>query len=145
MEIEEESTSSSHVSIGFPLGLALLVTLILFICCFFFCCIHWDKIEAFLISYGVINNPQHPHINMQQPDLPSSNLQQKPPFLLPIKPEMNGESLPVVMPGEVVPRFMAIACPCQPPTHQHERIQIQMMHKPPLSQPNDFVNCTVCT
>ncbi|MED6188102.1 hypothetical protein PIB30_082816 [Stylosanthes scabra] len=140
MEIEEESTSSSHVSIGFPLGLALLVTLILFICCCFFCCIHWDKIEAFLITYGVINNS---HINMQQPDLPSSNLQQKPPFLPP-KQGKDSVSLPVVMPGEVVPRFMAIACPCQPPTHHHERIQIQL-HKPPYTQSNDFSNYTVCT
>ncbi|XP_057731277.1 uncharacterized protein At5g65660-like [Arachis stenosperma] len=138
MEIVEESTSR-HVSIGFPLGLALLVTLILFMCFFFCCCIHWEKIEAFLISYGVINNPHHPHMTMQQPDLPSTH-HQNPSFLFPGK---ECESLPVVMPGDVVPRFMGIACACQPPTHHHEMIQIQLQ-KPPLTQQNAFSNCNLC-
>ena len=65
MEIED---TSSHVSIGFPLGLALLVTLMLIICCFFCCCLHWEKLQSLLSSYGVINPQAH-----IQPDLASSH------------------------------------------------------------------------
>jgi len=43
-----------------------------------------------------------------------------------------GESLPVLMPGDEVPKFIALACPCQPPTN--ERITIHV-HK---TAPNDF-------
>lgn len=36
------------------------------------------------------------------------------------------ESLPVLMPGDEVPKFIALACPCQPP--KEEKITIQV-HK----------------
>jgi len=35
-----------------------------------------------------------------------------------------GESLPVLMPGDEVPKFIALACPCQPPTNESIRIHV---------------------
>jgi len=38
------------------------------------------------------------------------------------------ESLPVLMPGDAVPKFIATACPCQPP--RDERITIHVQKEP---------------
>ncbi|XP_028777695.1 uncharacterized protein At5g65660-like [Neltuma alba] len=119
MEIDD--TSSARVSIGFPLGLALLFTLFFFICCFFCCCLHWDKIQALLRSYGLIYTTHHSH---SSPDLPSSHHKPAPPLVVMKQSEV--QSLPVLMPGDEVPRFIAMACPCNPP--KHEKITIQV-HK----------------
>lgn len=40
----------------------------------------------------------------------------------------NGESLLVLMPGDEIPKFMALPCPCQP--HRPEIVHIKVM-KPP--------------
>jgi len=39
------------------------------------------------------------------------------------------KSLPVLMPGDAVPKFIATACPCQPP--RDERITIHVQKEPP--------------
>jgi len=39
-----------------------------------------------------------------------------------------GQSLPVLMPGDQVPKFIAMACPCEPPRTEKITVQIQ---KPP--------------
>ncbi|KAG6786370.1 hypothetical protein POTOM_007970 [Populus tomentosa] len=39
-----------------------------------------------------------------------------------------GQSLPVLMPGDRVPKFIAMACPCEPPRTEKITVQIQ---KPP--------------
>lgn len=68
MEIEEHT--QGQIFIGFPLGLALLVTLLFFICSFFCCCLHWNKLQSLLQSFGIIViNPQN-HI---QANFASSN------------------------------------------------------------------------
>ncbi|KAK7282925.1 hypothetical protein RIF29_12048 [Crotalaria pallida] len=123
-----EDSSSSHASIGFPLGLSLLVALLMFICCFFCCCLHWDKLQSLFSSLGVIN----PRI---QADLTSFDLQKPAPPVVMMK-KTQGQSLPVMMPGDEVPKFVAIACPHQPPTD--ERITIQV-HK---ATPSGFCNGT---
>lgn len=40
------------------------------------------------------------------------------------------QSLPVMMPGDEVPKFIAIACPCQPP--RDERITIHIDKTEPI-------------
>nr|AFK48285.1 unknown [Lotus japonicus] len=37
----------------------------------------------------------------------------------------HGPSLPVLMPGDEVPRFIALACPCQPPTEERTIVHVQ--------------------
>jgi len=53
--MELQDTAATRVSIGFPLGLALLFVCLLFICGFFCCCLHWSKLQSFLHSHGIIN------------------------------------------------------------------------------------------
>nr|KYP46252.1 Uncharacterized protein At5g65660 family [Cajanus cajan] len=116
MEIED---TSSGVSIGFPLGLALLVVLLLFMCCFFCCCLHWEKLQPMFPFSGVINT-HDPHT---PPHLTPPH--HKPGFPVLMLKHKGGESLPVLMPGDEVPRFIALACPCQPPTNERITIHVQ--------------------
>lgn len=53
--MELQDTAASRVSIGFPLGLALLFVCLIFMCGFFCCCLHWTKLQSFLRSHGIIN------------------------------------------------------------------------------------------
>ncbi|TKY74485.1 hypothetical protein E2542_SST03246 [Spatholobus suberectus] len=124
MEIEE---TSSGVSIGFPLGLALLVALLLFICCFFCCCLHWERLQAMFPFCGVINT--QPQIQLQADLTPPP---QKPGFPVLMMKHNRGQSLPVLMPGDEVPKFIALACPSQPSTDEKISIHVQK------EAPNDF-------
>ncbi|RDX83035.1 hypothetical protein CR513_36095, partial [Mucuna pruriens] len=120
MEIED--TSSGGVSIGFPLGLALLVALLLFVCCFFCCCLHWEKLQPMFLLFGVITThpPTQPHSTPPPHKQPSPLLMMK---------HNRGESLPVLMPGDEIPKFIALACPCQPP--KNERITVHVQKETP--------------
>ncbi|XP_061359377.1 uncharacterized protein At5g65660-like [Gastrolobium bilobum] len=115
--MELEDTAASRVPIGFPLGLALLFACLLFICGFFCCCLHWNKLQSLFRSSRVMT-PQ-PHI---QADLTSSP--QKPAFPVLMMKQNYAKSLPVLMPGDEIPKFIATACPCQPP--REERITIHV-------------------
>ena len=48
-------------------------------------------------------------------------------------------SVPVLMPGDEVPKFLAIACPCKPPVMLVEKITV-VVHKP--SQDSCVYNTT---
>ncbi|KAK4276929.1 hypothetical protein QN277_015018 [Acacia crassicarpa] len=123
--METEETSSARITIGFPLGLALLFILFFFICCFFCCCLHWDKILSLLHSHGLLIYTRQNHSQSQSssPDLPSSV--QKPVFPHVVMKHNEVQSLPVLMPGDEIPRFIAMACPCNPPKHENITIQVQ--------------------
>ncbi|KAE9609102.1 hypothetical protein Lal_00020676 [Lupinus albus] len=96
--------SSNQVSIAFPLGLSLLVGLLVFICSFFCCYLHWEKFKSLFSSCGLIN---------LQPDFTSDD-HQKPVLPIVMMKRKEGQSLPVMMPGDKVPKFVAIECPHQP-------------------------------
>ncbi|CAL0319280.1 unnamed protein product [Lupinus luteus] len=98
--------SSNHVSLAFPLGLSLLVALLVFISSFFCCYLHWEKLKSLFSSCGFINSH---HI---QPDLTSHD--HKPVLPIVMMRRNHGQSFPVMMPGDEVPKFVAIACPHQP-------------------------------
>ncbi|WVZ20029.1 hypothetical protein V8G54_007351 [Vigna mungo] len=127
MEIDD---ASSGASIAFPLGLALLIAVLFFFCSFFCCCLHWEKLRPFFpFSSGNITSlPHH-----TQPLTPMTPPPHKPGFPLLMMKQNSGESFPVLMPGDEVPKFIALACPCQPRTND-ERIAIHV-HK---AEPNDF-------
>ncbi|CAI8599920.1 unnamed protein product [Vicia faba] len=106
--------------IGFPLGLALLVSLLFFFCCFFCCCLYWDKLQ-FLFPSSVLNviNPQ-PRIEI---NFASSH--HKPGFPILMMKQNHGRSFPVLMPGDKVPKFIAMASACKPPKDEKITIYVQ--------------------
>ncbi|TKY56371.1 hypothetical protein E2542_SST20814 [Spatholobus suberectus] len=130
--MELQDTAASRVSIGFPLGLALLLVCLLFICGFFCCCLHWNKLRSLLRYHGIVS-PQSLEQTQIQAELASSY--QKPAFPVVINEiEFYGKqmmkqnyakSLPVQMPGDDVPKFIATACPCQPPRDERITIHVQ--------------------
>ncbi|KAJ7965854.1 Hydroxyproline-rich glycoprotein family protein [Quillaja saponaria] len=110
MEIDEET--SSRVSISFPLGLALLLVMFLGMSGLFCCCLHWNKLRSLLKiqSFGDFSQTpaDHNHISTTTPQ----KTVPQPPMTM----EQNQvQSLPVLMPGDEVPKFIAMACPCRPP------------------------------
>ncbi|XP_027333300.1 uncharacterized protein At5g65660-like [Abrus precatorius] len=119
--MELQDTAASRVSIGFPLGLALLFVCLLFICGFFCCCLHWNKLQS-LFRYSEAIIPQSLGQAQIQADITSSP--QKPVFPVVMMKKNYAESLPVLMPGDDIPKFIAMACPCQPP--REERITIHV-------------------
>jgi len=48
--MEDDPGASSRPSIGFPLGLALLLLMLFCMSAFFSCCLHWDKLRSLLHS-----------------------------------------------------------------------------------------------
>ncbi|CAI0393589.1 unnamed protein product [Linum tenue] len=97
--------------IGFPLGLVLLLLILLSMSAVFICCLRWDNHRSFR-------------------DVPDDDDDEAHDFPPQQKASKNrGESLPVLMPGEQVPRFIAMACPCQPPVLE----TIQVDFEKPIS------------
>ncbi|XP_050378865.1 uncharacterized protein At5g65660-like [Argentina anserina] len=100
----ENDEVSTRPSLAFPLGLALLLLMLLSICTFFLCCIHWDRVRSLFLS----SLDQD-----QDPDQDESD--QKPACTKTMENQDQLQSLPVLMPGDHVPKFLAIACPCELP------------------------------
>ncbi|XVE55656.1 hypothetical protein DITRI_Ditri03aG0176200 [Diplodiscus trichospermus] len=108
--MENEESSSSRPSIGFPLGLAIILILLVCISGFLICYINWHRLRALILQssdYPDDNNDFRSDI-LHSPAVQPSSPAMKP------RQKTAGQSLPVLMPGDQVPRFMAIACPCQP-------------------------------
>ncbi|KAL5559896.1 hypothetical protein UlMin_036107 [Ulmus minor] len=97
-----EGSSLSRPSLSFPLGIALLVLMLISISAFFFCCLYWEKLRSFFFS-----TPQD--LSVSQTDI------EKPTLPQPMRKRKQPESVPVLMPGDQVPKFIALACPCEPP------------------------------
>ncbi|XP_052189856.1 uncharacterized protein At5g65660-like [Diospyros lotus] len=117
----------SRPSLGYPLGLAILVVLLLCISGFFSCCYHWDKLRL-LLHHPFLNAAASPS---SQPPITSHGLIMSPlsqnchgthvfdksfTFMLIIecrakpKPKPN-QSLSVLMPGDHRPKFVALPTP----------------------------------
>ncbi|CAN0921904.1 Uncharacterized protein At5g65660 [Linum grandiflorum] len=109
--------SSSHMEeddrpiIGFPLGFALLLLTLISMTAVFVCCLHWDRLRSFWDATDHHHQIQH----KSSPPQPKMR-------------KMMGESLPVLMPGDELPRFVAMACPVV----GEKRIQVKVQ-KPPIT------------
>ncbi|KAK8642607.1 hypothetical protein V6N13_011944 [Hibiscus sabdariffa] len=115
----EESSPSSRPIIGYPLGVALLLILLFCISAFLIGCVNWHKLQALILRYSSDhdrNDNTRSGID-HSPDV-------RPAFLV-----KAGQSLPVLMPGDELPRFLAMACPCEPATIEKIKITVP---KPPL-------------
>ncbi|XP_043709026.1 uncharacterized protein At5g65660 [Telopea speciosissima] len=124
-EWKPQHSDASRPSIGFPLGTALLLIIIFCLSGFFSCCYHWDKLRSLRRSFSDDNDPEID----SAPESPSKS---KPTHM---DSKLNkSDSLPVVMPGDRIPKFIALPCPCEPP--RPEKIAL-VVHKPlqPLPLP----------
>ncbi|KAK7842200.1 uncharacterized protein At5g65660 [Quercus suber] len=118
----EDKTDSTRPLIGFPLGLALLLILLLGMSAFFYCCFHWERLRSLFISSPDDNNSDI------EADIPNSPRKPLSPHKIIKRDE--SQSFSVLMPGDQVPKFIAMACPCRPPLAEKVTIEV---HKPPTS------------
>ncbi|XP_022140744.1 uncharacterized protein At5g65660-like [Momordica charantia] len=122
----DDREAQDPASLSFPVGLVLLLTFFFCMCCFFSCCLHWDKLRSFL------GCPDHRH----PPPIPPENAASSPPDkILPLHTNQS-QSLPVVMPGDEFPRFIAMACPpCAAAVAAAPFVDV-LVQKPPQSTPD---------
>ncbi|KAF7128967.1 hypothetical protein RHSIM_Rhsim10G0081700 [Rhododendron simsii] len=113
---------ASRPSIGFPLGTALLLIVIFSLSGVFSCCYHWEKIRSLRRSMS-----GDPDLEADSHDPPSK----------PTSPYMNSygnksQSLPVLMPGDHIPKFIALPCPREPPRPEKIIVEVRRtLPKPP--------------
>ncbi|CAK9150607.1 unnamed protein product [Ilex paraguariensis] len=112
---------TSRPSLGFPLGTALLLIIIFSLSGIFSCCYHWDKLRSLRRSFADGTDPE------AGSDEETSKLEATPMDLKQIK----NQSLPVLMPGDQIPKFIALPCPCKPPRPEKVIVQVQKPPKPP--------------
>ncbi|XP_027347714.1 uncharacterized protein At5g65660-like [Abrus precatorius] len=117
-DLSPPHADASRPSLGFPLGTALLLIIIFSLSGILSCCYHWDKLRSFRQS---LSNENHssPTKSKQSTELRQSR----------------GQSLPVLMPGDEVPKFIALPCPCQPSRSDEVVVTVDLSEKPPPKPP----------
>ncbi|KAI3462626.1 hypothetical protein Pfo_019289 [Paulownia fortunei] len=110
--------AGSRPLLGFPLGTALLLVVIFTLSGIFSCCYHWGKLRrSFFLNAAeddadlIPSNPKDSYMDLKQ---------------------NQNQSLPVIMPGDNVPKFIALPCPCEPPRQGKIIVEVQ---KPPPKPP----------
>ncbi|GJM97270.1 hypothetical protein PR202_ga14185 [Eleusine coracana subsp. coracana] len=97
---------SSRPTLGFPLGTALLLIVIFSLSGIFSCCYHWDKLRSLLRSQhpDMLQEGQHSVISISSSPVKTTSDHKR---------EKMGKEcgLPVIMPGDKVPKFFARPCP----------------------------------
>ncbi|CAN8251511.1 unnamed protein product [Cochlearia groenlandica] len=105
---------ASRPSLGFPLGTALLLIIIFSLSGIFSCCYHWEKHRSLRRSLANADIESSPSKHQQTfPDMKKSE----------------NQSVPVLMPGDNRPKFIALPCPCAPP--RSEMLTIDFRSPPP--------------
>ncbi|KAG5001532.1 hypothetical protein JHK87_022604 [Glycine soja] len=108
---------ASRPSLGFPLGTVLLLIIIFTFSGVLSCCYHWDRVRSFRRSFS--------HSDPQMPSSPTNSKDSKE------SKENRGQSLPVLMPGDEVPKFIAMPCPCQPSRPENIVVTVEMEKQAP--------------
>ncbi|XP_052195011.1 uncharacterized protein At5g65660 [Diospyros lotus] len=112
----------SRPSLGFPLGTALLLIIIFSLSGVFSCCYHWEKLRSLRRSFSGDRD-------LEAAGDDGSLSKPRPP---PADSKRNqSQSLPVLMPGDDIPRFIALPCPCEPPRPGNVIVEVQKPPKPP--------------
>ncbi|PON48672.1 hydroxyproline-rich glycoprotein family protein [Parasponia andersonii] len=126
--MESQDFSPPHVdasrpSLGFPLGTALLLIIIFSLSGIFSCCYHWDKLRSLRRSFST--DGSDPDADLEHgPTKPNSSNSD-------LKGNSQWQSLPVLMPGDKVPKFIALPCPCEPIRHEKIVVDLPKPPKPP--------------
>lgn len=116
----------SRPSLGFPLGTALLLLIIFSLSGIFSCCYHWDKLRSLRRSFA------------NSTDLEAGG---DPSYLKSKRAYMNckqnqiSDMPAVLMPGDQVPKFIALPCPCQPPRPDKVLAEVQQQPSSPMKPP----------
>ncbi|KAJ8638198.1 hypothetical protein MRB53_012465 [Persea americana] len=97
---------ASRPALGFPLGTALLLIVIFCLSGIFSCCYHWDRLRALRLAFS-------------RSSISDTNTGpiQSPPKSMPLHKDLEkkeSQSLPVIMPGDQIPKYIAWPCPCEP-------------------------------
>ncbi|XP_025014841.2 uncharacterized protein At5g65660 [Ricinus communis] len=126
MLMESPDYSPPHVdasrpSLGFPLGTALLLIIIFTLSGIFSCCYHWDKLRSLRRSFSDDPDPEA--------DIEASPSKPK-PHNMDLK-QNQSQSFPVLMPGDQIPKFIALPCPCEPPRAEKVVLKVPKPPKPP--------------
>lgn len=111
----------SRPSLGFPLGTALLLIIIFSLSGIFSCCYHWDKLRSLRQSFS----------DGTDPDADSDDGPTKPKPTHTNSKQRENQSLPVIMPGDRIAKFIALPCPCEPLREEKIIIEVQKPPKPP--------------
>ncbi|XP_010519173.1 PREDICTED: uncharacterized protein At5g65660-like [Tarenaya hassleriana] len=117
---------ASRPSLGFPLGTALLLIIIFSLSGIFSCCYHWDKHRSLRRSLSAA----------AAGDIESSPAKPRPPISETKKNQ--SQSVPVLMPGDDTPKFIALPCPCEPPRPVKITVDVQNPPPPPPVKPPRF-------
>nr|XP_009787859.1 PREDICTED: uncharacterized protein At5g65660-like [Nicotiana sylvestris] len=118
--------SSSRPSLGFPLGTALLLLVIFSLSGVFSCCYHWDKIRSLR---------RRSLSDLEAGDDPDASLKPKHTHHMSEKQNQSQSMPAVLMPGDQIPKFIALPCPCQPPRQGNVVVEVQKPPQPPPSPP----------
>lgn len=151
-------SDASRPSLGFPLGTALLLIIIFSLSGIFSCCYHWDKLRSFrrsfadasadleadsdqdtskaklahtVINFTLFRFSSLLNFHQKKKEKWATLINYDPLFFLFMQSlkQNQGQSLPVLMPGDQVPKFIALPCPCEPP--REEKINVVQVEKPP--------------
>ncbi|XP_072958750.1 uncharacterized protein At5g65660-like [Typha angustifolia] len=101
------SVHSSTPTLGFPLGTALLLIVLFCLSGVFSCCYHWEKLRFLRDRHR--RDETLADEQQQQPRNSTSKISTNDQ----IHKQETDQSLPVIMPGDEIPKFMAWPCPCQ--------------------------------
>ncbi|XP_030528302.1 uncharacterized protein At5g65660 [Rhodamnia argentea] len=104
-DLSPPHADASRPSLGFPLGTALLLIVIFTLSGIFSCCYHWDKLRSLRQSSS--SEDADPDADTENPPWKSA------PPSMDVKRNQS-QTLPVLMPGDTVPKFVALPCPCRP-------------------------------
>ncbi|XP_060173340.1 uncharacterized protein At5g65660-like [Lycium barbarum] len=102
----ESSSSSSRPNIAFPLGLALLVLVLVCMTGLFSCFHHWNKLRSLLCS-STSSHDDH----LDEDDQSSFDASIVSANSKTIQEQKIGESLTILMPGDDIPKFVALPAP----------------------------------
>ncbi|GLT46875.1 hypothetical protein SLA2020_206040 [Shorea laevis] len=112
---------ASRPSLGFPLGTALLLIIIFSLSGIFSCCYHWDKLRSLRQSFSEDVADLDGDIEASPVSKSNSSLSES--------KKIQGQSLPVLMPGDQIPKFIALPCPREP--QRPAKVVVKVQNPPP--------------
>ncbi|KAE8704082.1 transcription factor bHLH25-like [Hibiscus syriacus] len=84
-----------------------------------------------LLPLDKLRSLRRPFADGSHPDADTEASPSKPmPDFTDLK-QNQSQSLPVLMPGDQIPKFIALPCPCQPPRQDKVEVKVEKPPKPP--------------
>ncbi|KAJ4820820.1 hydroxyproline-rich glycoprotein family protein [Rhynchospora pubera] len=112
MSMPAPSTAGTHTSgptLGFPLGTILLIFIVFAISGIFSGCYHWEKVRAL---WKRRRHGEHENQDQTSDQYISISIQESPSKITKEDNKERNQGLPVIMPGDPIPKFIAMPSPC---------------------------------